>query len=172
MAEAISNTSPLLYLYRIGALDWLAKIFQDVWVPGAVTLELKEGQRKGYDVPVPSSYSWLKIVEPKFMPSEWLALDLGIGELAAMALALENPGRVVLLDDALARRTAQAAGLMVRGTLGILLEAKSHRLTERVEPWVDKLEDAGMWISGEIRQRILHLAGEGDAPAPSGKSPP
>ena len=27
MPEAISNTSPLLYLYRIGAMDWLPKMF-------------------------------------------------------------------------------------------------------------------------------------------------
>src|SRR5436190_4584243 len=117
MAEAISNTSPLLYLYRVGASDWLAELFQSVWTPSAVMLELKEGQRKGHDVPVPSDYSWLKVVDPKHMPSEWLSLDLGRGELGAMALALENPDRTVLLDDGLARRTAQAAGLTVRGTL-------------------------------------------------------
>jgi predicted nucleic acid-binding protein len=114
MAEAISNTSPLLYLYRIGAMDWLAELFQDVWAPGAVALELKEGRRKGHDVPTLSSYDWLKIVDPQFMPSEWLSLDLGKGELAALALALENPARVVLLDDALARRTAHAAGASLR----------------------------------------------------------
>ena len=58
------------------------------------------------------------------MPSEWLATDLGPGELAALALALENPGRIVLLDDALARRVAEAAGLTVWGTLRVFLEAK------------------------------------------------
>jgi hypothetical protein len=65
MAEAVSNTSPLLYLYRIGAVDWLAELFQDVWTPGAVALELKEGQRKGYDVSTLSNYGWLKIVDPQ-----------------------------------------------------------------------------------------------------------
>ncbi len=77
-----------------------------------------------------------------------------------MALALENPRRVVLLDDDLARRVAKAAGLTVWGTLRVLLEAKSHGLTDRIEPLVDQLVDAGMWLSGEIRERILVLAGE------------
>ncbi|WP_437904693.1 DUF3368 domain-containing protein [Sorangium sp. So ce327] len=63
-------------------------------------------------------------------------------------------------SPALARRTAQAAGLVVWGTLKILLEAKSRGITQNVGPWVDKLADAGMWLSGEIRQRILSLAGE------------
>jgi predicted nucleic acid-binding protein len=52
----------------------------------------------------------------------------------------------------------------VRGTLGILLDAKSRRLIERIEPWIDKLQDAGMWISDEIRLRILRLAGEAKGP--------
>ena len=160
MPAAISNTSPLLYLYRIGVQDWLRQIFGEIWIPGAIVSELTEGQRRGYDVPNPRNYEWLRVVEPSSMPSEWLALDLGAGELATMALALENPQRVVLLDDGLARRTAQAAGLTVVGTLGVVLEAKSRGLTESVGPVVDRLENAGMWISEDVRQRILRLAGE------------
>lgn len=112
--------------------------------------ELEEGRRKGHDVPAPSDHAWLAVVDPKHTPSAWLSLDLGKGELGAMALALENPRRTVLLDDALARRTAQAAGLTVRGTLGLLLDAKARGLTERVEPWVDKLASAGMWMTPEV----------------------
>ena len=112
MTEAISNTSPLLYLYHIEALEWLPKIFSATWVPSAVVNELKEGRRKGYNVPDPSNYNWLQIVEPRSMPSEWFSLELGPGELATMALGLENPNRIVLLDDALARRIAQALSLI------------------------------------------------------------
>lgn len=158
--EAISNTSPLLYLYRLGKLDWLPRLFSMIWTPSAVALELQEGQKRGYDVPQPANYPWLQIVEPRSLPSEWLTLDLGAGELAAMALALENSSRVVLLDDALARRVAQAAGLNVWGTLKVLLEAKSLGLTARIEPLFDHLEDAGMWLSDDLRRRLLTLAGE------------
>lgn len=121
---------------------------------------MQTGRSKGYEVPNPDDYPWLSVVNPKSAPSEWLALDLGVGEIAAMALALENPDRIVLLDDMLARRTAQAAGLQVWGTLKILLEAKSSGIIQKVEPHVSKLNEAGMWISAEIRKRILKLAGE------------
>jgi len=57
MPEAISNTSPLLYLYRINAIDWLPELFNEIWIPNAVVLELGEGQHRGYDVPVPSVYT-------------------------------------------------------------------------------------------------------------------
>ncbi|MBV6394799.1 MAG: hypothetical protein HFACDABA_00369 [Anaerolineales bacterium] len=160
MGKAISNTSPLLYLYRAGGIDWLPKLFDEVWAPEAVRNELQAGQSKGYDVPNPDEYPWLNIVNPKSTPSEWLALDLGAGEIAAMALALENSDRVVLLDDMLALRTAQAAGVQVWGTLQVLLEAKSHGLIKKVEPYMAKLSDSGMWVSAEVKQRILALAGE------------
>lgn len=163
MPKAISNTSPLLYLYRVGVIFWLPRLFDEVLIPTAIITELSEGRQKGYDVPNPSEYQWLHINNPRAMPSEWLALDLGPGELAAMALALENPSYILLLDDLLARRTAQAAGLAVWGTLKILLEAKAQGFTDRIEPFVDHLNNSGMWLSDEIRQRILALAGEESA---------
>lgn len=160
MPEAISNTSPLLYLYRIGALDWLPTLFNDIWIPQAVLDEFQEGHQKGDDVPNLSHYGWAHMVNPRATPSEWLSLELGPGELAAMALALENPTRIVLLDDLLGRRTAQAAGLTVWGTLKVLLEAKAQGLTDKIEPLVTRLSEAGLWLTDEIRQRILVLADE------------
>src|SRR6266540_1927915 len=160
MLKAISNTSPLLYLYRIGVIDWLPKLFDEVWTPEAVKNELQDGRGRGYDVPDPADYPWLNMVNPKSMPSEWLALDLGTGEIAAMALALENPSHVILLDDGLARRTAQVAGLQVWGTLKVLLEAKSQGLVDKIAPYVTNLSEAGMWVSAEVKKRILVLAGE------------
>lgn len=53
-------------------------------------------------------------MDPRATASEWPALDLGPGDLAAMALALENPGQVVLLEDGIARRVART-GAALRG---------------------------------------------------------
>ncbi len=160
MPDAISNTSPLLYLYRIRGIEWLPALFSSIWIPSAVKQELHVGSNKGYDAPDPDRYAWLTIVDPATLPSAWLALDVGPGELAAMTLALEHPERIILLDDMLARRIAQAAGLQVWGTLKVLLEAKAHQIIERVEPYVLKLNDAGMWMSTDIKRRILKLADE------------
>ncbi len=161
MPEAISNTSPMLYLHRIGVIEWLSELFGAVWIPQAVVEELAEGRERGYDVPERGDYPWLEVVNPRLVPSEWLTLDLGKGELATMALALENRERVVLLDDALARRIAGAAKLEDWGTLRVMLEAKSQGLAGRIEPFLDRLEAAGMWISADVRHRVLVLAREG-----------
>jgi len=77
MAKAISNTSPLLSLYRIEAIGRLSQLFEEVWIPTAVVKELSEGRQRGYDVLDPSGYNWLRVLDPKAMPSEWLSLDLG-----------------------------------------------------------------------------------------------
>ncbi|WP_416180994.1 DUF3368 domain-containing protein [Chloroflexus sp.] len=42
----------------------------------------------------------------------------------------------------------------------VLLEAKAHGLMARVEPYVSRLADSGMWFSPDMRVRILQLAGE------------
>lgn len=88
--RAISNTSPLVYLHRCGGLMWLQHLFWSIDVPGAVASELAEGRSRGFDVPNPNDHSWMKITNPQMMPSEWFATDLGAGETAAMALAIEQ----------------------------------------------------------------------------------
>ncbi|RME55851.1 DUF3368 domain-containing protein, partial [Candidatus Parcubacteria bacterium] len=52
MPSAISNTSPLLYLYRINRIDLLPRLFDEVFTVPAVVDELRQGKAKGYDVPV------------------------------------------------------------------------------------------------------------------------
>ena len=141
-------------------MEWLGQLFEEVWVPDAVLRELEEGRRRGYDVPRPEGYAWVERVNPKQMPAEWFALDLGRGELAAMALSLEHLEHIILLDYLLARRVAEAAELQVWGTLRVLLEGKKTGLTQELAPYVDRLVDAGMWLSADIRRRILRLAGE------------
>ena len=158
MVKAVTDTSPLLYLYRIQKIGILSQVFEEVLTAPAVISELAEGQARGYEVPNPKDYKWLRVVPPQKVPSEWLASDLGKGELETMALALEDQEKVVILDDALARRIAQAAGLEVWGTLRVLLEAKKQGLVSSMSETIDDLEKTGMWISEDIRQRILRLA--------------
>ena len=66
MPKAISNTSPLLYLYKIGAINLLPKMFDEVWTAESVKNELLAGRSKGYDVPNPADYAWLNIVHSPY----------------------------------------------------------------------------------------------------------
>lgn len=160
LGSAISNTSPLLYLYRAGFIGWLPQLFEEIWTVPAVADELNAGLAKGFTALRVVDYAWIQVRAPQAVPSPWLTYDLGAGELAAIALALENPQRIVLLDDAQARRVAQAAGLTVWGTLKVLLEAKRHGLTATVSSALDALVRSGMWMTPALRDRVLRLAEE------------
>jgi hypothetical protein len=53
MSKGVCSVSPVIYLYRIGILDWLPKMFDEVYMPSIVLDDLLEGRFIGYDVPSP-----------------------------------------------------------------------------------------------------------------------
>jgi predicted nucleic acid-binding protein len=160
VADAVTNTSPLLFLHALDSIAWLEHFFQQVMIPSAVAEEMAAGVEAGLPAPSVSLYRWLRVVEPSHVPPAGLTTDLGAGELAVIALALDAPNRVVLLDDARARRLAKAAGLTVWGTLRVLLEAKGAGLTPSIASHLDQLQGSGMWLTDDVRRRVLRLAGE------------
>jgi hypothetical protein len=163
MTDAVCSVSPVMYLHRIGALEWLPKLFTRVIMPSVVLEDLLEGRFIGYNVPSPFDLPWIQYEDPQLtIPSAWISLDLSSGEVAAMSVAFENRDCLVLLDDPMARKAAHAVGLKCWGTLRIMLEAKKAGLTESITPFVDRLGNAGIWIPEETRLRIQKLANESD----------
>jgi predicted nucleic acid-binding protein len=70
------------------------------------------------------------------------------------------PDTVIVLDDALARRIAEALGLRFTGTLGLLLDAKRTGLIHAVRPVLDQLQSLRFRVSSHTRAAVLKLAGE------------
>ncbi|MDD2756070.1 MAG: DUF3368 domain-containing protein, partial [Methanothrix sp.] len=77
-----------------------------------------------------------------------------------LMLALEMPGSVALLDDALARRVAAAKGKPIKGTLGLLLDAKRAGHLTVVRPSLDRLQELGFRLAQQTQDAVLKLAGE------------
>jgi len=84
-----------------------------------------------------------------------------IGQLRILP-ALEMPGAIVGLDDALARRVAEALHVPLTGTLGLLLDAKRAGLLQAVKPYLDQLESPRFCLATATRAAVLNLAGETD----------
>ncbi len=168
MPKVICSASPLVYLYRIKALKYLPQMFDEVWAPSDVLEELQRGLFIGLDVPRLFDYDWIRYADPQAtLPSAWLAQELNLSDLVTLSLCFEIPDSVALLDDGRARKTGRVAGLTVWGTLQVLLEAKQRGLIKRIAPFVNRLDtEAGMWLTEDIRRRILRLAGEA-RPAPA-----
>ncbi len=160
MPEIICNTSPFQYLHQLGRLELLPRLFSNVIVPTAVSAELAEGRRLGVDVPQPEMLPWAELREPHSEVVLSLITDLGAGETATLALALESGDAVVILDDALARRHAHRLGLRFTGTLGLLIDAKRVGLIMAVSPVLDELQRLRFWLSASTREAVLRLAGE------------
>jgi predicted nucleic acid-binding protein len=157
---AISNTSPLLYLHQVSELDLLRQLYGRVRLPPAVATELKADAVLGIAVPSPDAIDWLEIRpvrNPDLIP---LINDLGPGEAEAIALGLEHPGSLIILDDQLGRRIGQAAGLRITVTLGVLLKAKRSGLIPSVAAILSKLRMAGMWIGDDLTAEVIGVAGE------------
>ena len=160
MPDIFCNTSPLQYLHQIGQLELLPGLVPRIAVPTAVADKLAEGRRLGLDLPVPETLTWVDVRRPRSEVVLPLAADLGRGETAVLALALESADAVVILDDSLARRHAEVLGLRLTGTLGVLLDAKRAGMVADVKSLIDELQALGFRLSGHTRDAVLRLAGE------------
>jgi len=90
-----------------------------------------------------------------------LSATLHRGEAECLALAMENPDSLLVLDDLSARTVASANGLPFTGTLGILAAAKARGYLAALAPVLRQLRShARFWISTQLEQDILAEAGE------------
>jgi predicted nucleic acid-binding protein len=156
----ISNTSPLFYLHRIGLLDLLRRLYGQVVVPDAVIAEIHAGAAQGEDVPDLKALAW--IVQRSVLVPEVLRLvtDLGEGEAQVLALALENPKALAILDDRLARSLATLSDIKFTGTIGVLLRAKVNGLIPQVAPLLEAMQRAGFRVTDEVKAGALRLSRE------------
>lgn len=82
------------------------------------------------------------------------------GEAEVLALAKEHEAILVLIDEKKARQVAQDIGLIVRGTVGILLEAKKKGLIDTIKPLVIEMQNNGIRLSKSLIDFALREAGE------------
>jgi uncharacterized protein len=160
MREAIANTSPLQYLFQAGLLDLLPTLYGQVTIPEAVVHELAEGRTRGISLPDPAACSWIRVAAVRESDLLSLAPNLGPGEREAIALAVQTPGSLLLIDDALARRHARLLHLTFSGTLGVLLRAKTAGHLAAVAPVLDELDALRFRLDPITRISVLRLAGE------------
>lgn len=158
-SPAIINTSPLFYLHQVHQLEILLKLYGQIITPVAVEQELAVGKSTSIDVPDLSHLDWLRVkaVNPVAVPN---VIDLGRGEAEVIALGLEKPDSLLILDDQLGRKIAKFYELRYTGTLGVLIKAKQAGYLEAISPVITSLKNKGMWLTEEIVMTALKLAGE------------
>ncbi len=155
---AVTNTSPVIALAGVGLVSLLQELFDKVIVPFAVWDELVD--KPG--APEPAMLAALSNVtlRPALgVPSPDL-LALGAGEASAIMIASTIPDSLVLLDDAAGRKLAARLGLTVRGTLGMLMQAKAQGLITHVKPYVTRMIADGRYFDPGLLEEVLKRVAE------------
>ncbi len=163
MPAVVSDTSPLVYLTRLGHFDWLRELYGEVLIPPAVWNELiNQGAAypEAAETKAAVTRGWIKVLAPASAVAELRQLDPG--EREAIALAREL-GALLIIDEAEGRQEAVKLGVRVVGTLGLLVEAKSRGLVASVRGELDRLASKTTFrISDELRKRVLQQARESE----------
>ncbi len=159
---AVSNSSPLIFYAVVDRLELLHETYGEILIPPAVWREAvaASGDRPGADEI--RRAPWIRHQSPvdRTMSSP-LLVGLDAGEAEAIAIAIPIRPRIpIILDDLIARRAAERLGLAVTGSAGVLVQAKSLGVIEKVRPLLDELRAAGLYLSDSAAKTALDFANE------------
>jgi len=160
MREAVSDTSPIQYLHQTGYLHLLDEFYTRTLIPPALAHELELGRALGIDLPDIDALPWVKVQAPEALDKVPTVADLGAGEKEVLALGLQVPNTVVILDERLGRLQAEVLKLTFTGKMGIFLRAKAEGRISQIEPLLAHLDRLGFRLSAKTRAVVLKLAGE------------
>jgi hypothetical protein len=73
---------------------------------------------------------------------------------------LEKNTDLLILDDQQGRVVALEKGLIITGTIGVLIESRDKQLISSLRKELDRLIEAGMWMNEFFYHRILAEFGE------------
>lgn len=161
MAElAFVNASPLICLTRAGLGELLRLAGDSILVPSSVAGEILARGSSDVTAGFLADCAWLKQVQDPTLPPSVVAWDLGAGESAVLALALGRPGARAIIDDLQGRRCAEAFGIPLRGTVGLILRARRAALIPSARNALDRVRQAGLYLSDRICAEVLREVGE------------
>jgi predicted nucleic acid-binding protein len=157
--HVVINSSPLIFFSRSKHLAILKRFADHVFVAQAVAEEIL---RRGASDPTAAlirTTSWLEVVPVERIPEEIVQWGLGPGESAVLSLALTQ-GCEAVVDDLAGRRCAASLGILVRGTLGIVLAAKRHGWIPSARVVMEDMLAAGLYLSRRVLDTALERVGE------------
>lgn len=168
----VSDSSPLIYLARVGALNLLNQLFKSVIIPEGVKIEVVD---KGLKVKAPDALAikhvletvnWLRTKELTSAQmssarnlSENTLIDVTDGE----AIILARDMKVLLLvDDREAVAVCKLEDVKTIGTLGVIIQAVKKGILAKNEArrLINALVDRGFYLSVEVYREAMKILGE------------
>ncbi len=150
----VSNTSPLNYLVLIDQIHLLRALYGRVLVPKSVYEELTAPEApEAVRSWIMSPSQWLEIASEVPVADSKLS-QLHEGERDAIALVQQMKADALIIDERRGRQEAESRGLVVIGTLGVLVTAQERDLTNLVEA-IDRLRQTNFHASPKLLSLIL-----------------
>jgi len=158
--QVVSDSTPLIYLAKIGKLHFLRELFAEVLIPEEVYKEtVVVGKEKGYlDASIIEELVKDGLIVVKSADITKLKnVPIEQGEKAAISLALNQKIEDILIDEARIRRLARVLGLKPKGTLWVLskLYEEGRLSKEDFKESVFELIQKGYRIREDILVELL-----------------
>jgi len=159
----VSNSSPLIWLAKIGRLALLKALFGEIIVPRRVYEEAALQKQSADAVLISKAVEegWIKVSEERAEEAEALARVSGIhlGEAEAILLA-QRLGVGLIIDEREASATAQMFEVRPIGTIAVLLLAVAKDLITLSEfrESLDGLIVSGFWLTVDVYNKVLEGA--------------
>ena len=156
----VINASPVILLAKAEVIRFLPQLCQELVIPAGVVAEV-------HNIHITDAGKvWLETDGNKFVqPSPAIQPALanwrgGPGEAEVISWALHKPGFTTILDDRRARAFALRNNVAVLGSLRVVVMAKERGFISLARPALEKLRGVGAYVSGELIDRAIALAGE------------
>ena len=164
MPAVVVDSSVLITLAAGEQFHLLREFYSTIHIPPEVWNETTATSKAfgGREVRQARAEGWLVVQSPRDLAKvSTLPFNLQPGETEALALALELPGALLLVDDAQGRKAAAALGIAHTGSLGVLLRAKAEGEISALRPVLGLLAArTTFWLSAAVESAALKQAGE------------
>jgi uncharacterized protein len=161
MQAVISDAGPVIALSRIGLLAVLPQSFNKLLMTETVRDELiHAGSFVGQSEIKVALQTWLHVEKVKPEPLALANASLDSGERSSIALCMQLPGSLLIVDDLQGRKEAQALGLNFTGLVGVLLRAHQRGLLPNLKPAFLLLKQQNYFLSDRLIEQVLHQTGE------------
>jgi predicted nucleic acid-binding protein len=156
----ILNASPLILLHKIDFLQKMSPLSPTWLIPEMVIQEVEEKDSIDNYISPLSSNAHVEVLKTLPIEPSIASWDLGPGESEVLTHALDMKNAGVILDDLLARKCAMVHNLLLKGTIGVVVWAKSEGIIDRLKPYFNGLLAAGIRIEHDLINDLLNAFNE------------
>ncbi len=153
--RVVINASPLITLFASQQDLLLPELFDEIYVPDAVWNEVVHSGKEDIAAQQIPSKDWLIRLPATTVDLDIQLWNLGAGESEVMHHTRKLETDRAIVDDLAARRCCKSLDIRSLGTCGVLVLAKRRGLISDLQPAIQKLRDAGLWLSDRLVASLL-----------------